>query len=208
MDIHPDPSIAALHAYWDRQRGAAAAPLRSAIAPVEIAPLLGDVFILDAVASRALPFRLAGTRLCAAFGRELRDTGFLDLWAPNDEDRVTEALHAVTDDAAAATITVAAANARGQSLSAALLLLPMRQSGHRIDRILGLFAPQERTSWLGLHPILKLGVVMTSTFQSPPPQVSLERSEKAVPVRQSVPQPDTDDMRPRPRLVVLEGGRR
>ncbi|WP_051231220.1 PAS domain-containing protein [Kaistia adipata] len=212
MDSQLDPSIAALYAYWTRQRGSAPAPLRSAIAPADIVPLLGDVFILDAAQRAAMPFRLAGTRLCASFGRELRDEDFLALWARADIARAAEALLAVTAEAAAIALRVAAINGRGQAVGAEMILLPMSQDGRAIDRVLGLLAPAGHPTWLGLHPIRQLDIVATGRLPSgtlpapasraasadrPAPAASPRASERAAVIPE-----------PRPRLVVLEGGRR
>ena len=43
--------------------------------------VLSDAFILALDAARGHPFRLAGTRVCALFGRELKGEPFLGLWA-------------------------------------------------------------------------------------------------------------------------------
>jgi hypothetical protein len=129
MDSLPDPSLAALHAYWNDKRAGAAAPLRSAIAPADIAPLLGDMFILDGTAPGTAPFRLAGTRVCAAFGRELRDSDLLGLLGKQDRAAMAELLRTVTDEAAAFALALTATNVRGHSVPAALILLPMSQDG-------------------------------------------------------------------------------
>src|SRR4051794_37663355 len=60
-----------LYAYWDGARGERAAPERSEIEPGAIRHILADTFI-QIGAHGAAEFRLAGTRLCAPFGRELR----------------------------------------------------------------------------------------------------------------------------------------
>ena len=58
-----------LFQYWNRLRGTRPAPRRTEIEPSDIKTLLADTFILEQD-SRGLPvFRLAGTRLCALFGR-------------------------------------------------------------------------------------------------------------------------------------------
>jgi hypothetical protein len=204
-----DPSITALHAYWNRQRAGATAPRRSAIAPADIVPLLGDVFILDAAQGGRFPFRLAGTRLCAAFGRELRDDGFLTLWARRDAERLATVLAAVTAEAAAFELSLAATSDRGQSVAAEMILLPLSQDGRAIDRVLGLLTPPERPYWLGLHPIRQMSLVTTariaaSDAPAPAPRTPADRPPQTPVAERSA---DAPDSRPRPRLVVLEGGR-
>lgn len=67
----------ALFQYWNRLRGSRPAPQRSEIEPVDIKSLLADTFILESDARGEAIFRLAGTRLCATYGRELKGYSFL-----------------------------------------------------------------------------------------------------------------------------------
>src|SRR5680860_1013092 len=70
-----------LFAYWERIRSGRQAPRREEIEPSDIRHLLGDTFILDVSGSlRTISYRLAGTRLCAAYGKELKGMGFLVPW--------------------------------------------------------------------------------------------------------------------------------
>ena len=69
-----------LFTYWDGLRGGRTAPERSDIDPAEIHQILGDTFILEYENQDSLNFRLAGTRLCGSFCRELKGRSFLDLW--------------------------------------------------------------------------------------------------------------------------------
>lgn len=212
MDSLQDPSIAALYAYWTRQRGDAAAPRRSAIAPADIVPLLGDVFILDASRADRLPFRLAGTRLCAAFGHEMRDDDFVALWQRRDRARVAAELHAVIREAAAIGFRAAGANDRGQTVNVEMVLLPLSQDGRSIDRVLGLLTPPQRPYWLDLHPIRQLDLldahqIFAGEARATPPRAApVDRPHPTVP-DQAAPE-SAVEVPLRPRLVVLEGGRR
>ena len=55
--------------------------LHAWLLPRHIRHLLGDSFILTVDAGSGHPFRLAGTRVCALFGRELKDEPFTPLWS-------------------------------------------------------------------------------------------------------------------------------
>jgi hypothetical protein len=57
--------------YWNRQRGQRSAPTRSEIDPAAIRHILGDTFMLAADVIDGIRFRLAGTRVCTLFGREI-----------------------------------------------------------------------------------------------------------------------------------------
>jgi hypothetical protein len=113
-------------AYWDGLRGRRVAPERGDIAPAAIARALGDVFMLDLEPGFGHPFRLAGTRLCAAFGRELRGSGFFLLWA--DIAPIRDLMDTLEQEVAGAVGRVTAKNIEGQTLALEMLLLPL---GHR-----------------------------------------------------------------------------
>jgi hypothetical protein len=61
-----------IFAYWDALRGERSAPERGEIEPGEIRHVLADTFVLEVAPERIATIRLAGTRICAFFGRELR----------------------------------------------------------------------------------------------------------------------------------------
>ena len=65
--------------YWDGLRGERAAPERGEIEPGALRHALADTFVLENEPIGPV-FRLAGTRLCALFGREQRGRAFAALW--------------------------------------------------------------------------------------------------------------------------------
>jgi hypothetical protein len=69
-----------LFAYWNRARAGKLAPDRADIDPGAIRRALGDTFILAFERPNGHRFRLAGTRVCALFGQELKGQSFLTLW--------------------------------------------------------------------------------------------------------------------------------
>ena len=69
-----------IYNYWDELRGNRPAPRREDIDPARLTHHLGDLFILTEKGEEAPFFRLAGTRICDLFGRELRDRPFSELW--------------------------------------------------------------------------------------------------------------------------------
>ena len=70
-----------LYAYWQERRGPRPAPERAEIEPGAIREMLSEAFILALDDAAGYPFRLAGTRVCALFGRELKGESFVGLWA-------------------------------------------------------------------------------------------------------------------------------
>jgi len=143
-----------LYGYWNRVRGHAQAPRRSDIEPAGISGILADTFILESAARDRLPIRLAGTRICSLYGREIRSGDFLALWSKTDREAITTLATAVAVDAAAAVLSMEAVTRSGRRLPCEALLLPLIQSGPDFDRILGSCAPLEKPFWLGSDPIV------------------------------------------------------
>jgi hypothetical protein len=203
-----------LYAYWQGQRAGRPAPLRSAIEPVHFAKLLGDIFLLDASHTTAFPFRLAGTGLCANFGRELTGDDFLSIWQGTDREPLATTLRTIARNASVAIVEIAGQTERGNTVSVEMLLLPISQDGRRNDRILGLFSPLERPYWLGMQPIVRQQVLSLRWLE---PEASLStatsiaaRAHPAV-LRTPEPASPTTPAQPSGRrhhhLVVLDGGR-
>ena len=135
-----------LYEYWNRVRGSQKAPHRGAIEPSDIRRVLADTFILETVNRENFGVRLAGTRVCSIYCRELKGTNFFDLWKADDRSAMATL--------AAAVVTIEAKTARDQSVAAELILLPLRHSGPIFDRVLGSLAVLERPYWLGTEPVV------------------------------------------------------
>jgi hypothetical protein len=65
-------STRTLFDYWNRRRGRRRALARSDIDPGDIRSALGDTFLLAADFVDEIRFRLAGTRICTLFAREIK----------------------------------------------------------------------------------------------------------------------------------------
>jgi hypothetical protein len=117
-------SIALFH-YWNRLRGDRSAPQRTEIEPADIKKLLADTFILEKDTRGEAVFRLAGTRLCAAYGRELKGFSFPSLWRPKDQRLVARLLDNVFDRHAVILIRYEAISQAGRALPFELLALPL-----------------------------------------------------------------------------------
>lgn len=142
-----------LYGYWNRVRGEERAPHRGAIEPSDIRRILADTFILEVVDRTNYLVRLAGTRVCGLYGRELKGSNVLDLWRADDRSAMATLAAAVSEDGAVAVVTLEATTERGTTVAAELLLLPLRHSGPAFDRILGCLATIERPYWLGAEPV-------------------------------------------------------
>src|SRR6185369_6297948 len=92
------PSSREFYAYWDNARGDALAPDRSEIEPSAVRELLGDVFVLSYDAAAGYPFRVAGTRVCALLGCDLKDRSFSTLFPPEGRREIEDIISVVAEE--------------------------------------------------------------------------------------------------------------
>jgi hypothetical protein len=145
--------------YWNRLRGTDRAPHRSAIEPSDIRRILADTFILEVADREHYNVRLAGTRVCSIYCRELKGTNFVELWQGDDRSAVATLAAAVTEDGAAAVVTLEGKTASDREVAAELLLLPLRHaSGDGFGRVLGSLAVLERPYWLGNEAVVRQSI--------------------------------------------------
>lgn len=155
MMIHR--SILDLFTYWNLVRGYHFGPLRSEIEPGPIRHLLTDLFILER--ERPAPaFRLAGTRLCAAFGRELRSEALTLLFAEQDRATIARVATGIMEHTCPVLLDLSADSRSGRSVGMTMLLLPVRSSPGRYDRLLGALVADSQPVWLGADPVATLTI--------------------------------------------------
>ena len=149
-----------LFGYWSARRGKRPAPERGEIEPSAIRRALGDVFILE-FERGGHPFRLAGTRVCALFGRELKNEPFLDLWDEETRAPLAQLLAVVADEATGVVAAATGRTAEGWSQDLELVLLPLAHRGNTHARMIGALSPLVAPFWLGASHLgaLTLGSV-------------------------------------------------
>jgi hypothetical protein len=148
------PSVRELFDYWNERRGTRLAPERVDIEPGAIRRVLADTFILSCEPRH--PFRIAGTRVCALFARELKGTGFLDLWSAASRHDLRTLLAIATDETVGVVASAVATGPAAAKLQLELLLLPLSQRGPGTARLLGALAPSAPQPWLGTHVLSAL----------------------------------------------------
>jgi hypothetical protein len=166
-----------LFGYWAARRGKRPAPERGEIEPSAIRRALGDVFILEFDRHQGHPFRLAGTRVCALFGRELKNLQFLDLWDAASRGAIADLLDLVADESAG---MVAAANGRtaeGWAQDIELVLLPLSHRGDSHARVIGALAPLQVPFWMGTA---KLGALTLGTIRHLDPALEAPTAARLV----------------------------
>ena len=186
-----------LFAHWDKLRGERAAPVRADIDPTRLKGLLADVFMLDAHPWQEGRIRLAGTRICALFGRELKGQRLPDLWGELERTEVARLVGAVTGGMHGLLASVTGVTTSGREIDAELLLLPVRPNAGAQCGAIGSFAAATLPFWLGVDAISTLS---TKTIRM------IERKARTqTPFGQFSP-PERQGIA-RQHLVVLPGGR-
>lgn len=146
-----DASVALFH-YWDRLRSGRPAPTRAEIEPSDIKTLLADTFILERDSRGEAIFRLAGTRLCAMYGRELKGFLFPSLWRSTDQRVLAKLAESVFHGRGVVVVDYDGISQRQNMVNLELLLLPLAGT-HGEKRALGIISTHRSPYWLGNDPI-------------------------------------------------------
>jgi hypothetical protein len=181
----------ALHAYWDLLRNGRAAPERGDLDPRALRKVLGDVFLLELEGLRRFQVRLAGTRLCALFCREMKGTQLDTLFVPEDRSEIAALLAEVADLVTPVVAGLQGETAEHHVLDLELIALPLRHHGRTQARLIGALAALDVPYWVGTVPLERLRIV------------SVRRLHPG----DSVPIDPVERIRPVGRLRVLPGGR-
>ncbi|MCX7313888.1 MAG: PAS domain-containing protein [Alphaproteobacteria bacterium] len=154
------PSNRELFEYWNERRGERLAPERADIEPSAIRHVLGDTFVLEVTDNHL--FRLAGTRLCALFGRELKAESFTRLWQRSGQTAIRELIAVVMEEKVGivASATGSTADETLAPVQLELLLLPLAFQSRGEARVIGAMAPMAAPYWLGAKAVgpLTLGM--------------------------------------------------
>ncbi|MGY3458046.1 hypothetical protein ACVWW5_003496 [Bradyrhizobium sp. LM3.4] len=150
------PSNREFFAYWDKKRGTERAPDRADIDPAAVRGLLGDIFVLSCEPSLGFPFRVAGTRVCALAGCDLKDASFAALFNEASRREIEEITTVVADESLGAIAGITATREDGSKAHLELLLLPFNARPHtpgKRDRRACAIRRRMRRAW-PVHPHL------------------------------------------------------
>jgi len=187
-----NPSTRLVFDYWDMLRGERSAPERGEIEPGALRHALADTFVLENEPIGPV-FRLAGTRLCALFGRELRGRAFAALWPEVDsQGEMRRLVQTVMDETAGAVVGLSAQTDSGALVHLELLLLPLRYRGRTHARLLGALSPALSPEWLGFDTLTSMRTISLRMIW---------------PDARPVQPAEARAVDKRPRLMVLPGGR-
>lgn len=181
------PATRMLFSYWDNLRGERAAPERGEIEPGRIRHILADTFVLELDAEREAHFRLAGTRMCALFGRELRDDAFVGLWPERARHDMRRHLDVVVDETAGIVCGLVGTTDADDVIDLELVVLPLRHPGRTNARALGCLSASAVPAWIGFRRLVTIETMSMRVIwpagrpvEEAPPVDAIERRRRFV----------------------------
>ncbi len=153
-----------------------------------------ETFIAEGAGGLGFRFRLAGTKICEQFGKELRGIDLLSLWDKDDREQIAALLHTVFTDGAVAHGLFRSFTGTNREASFELVLMPLIHAGETINRLLGVITAIEPPFWLCAEPLVRHEIVeLHLHWPDGPPEPAPRESAEIV------------HLSPR-RFRVLEGG--
>lgn len=196
-----------LFQYWNGVRRGRMAPCRYEIDPSKIAALLPETFIVETAPQAGYRIRLAGTRICDQFGRELRDCDLLEFWTLHDREGLASALESLVVDGAVAVALVSAARGDGLRAEFEMTLMPMIHTGAAINRILGCLTAIDPPIWLGADMLRDFEIrKIDLVWPDGRPPVLLENGQAPAPAPAATDRDGEIVTDARRRFRVLQGG--
>ena len=151
-------STRAVFNYWNGRRGNRPAPSRGDIDPGHISSALGDTFMLSIDFTDQFRFRLAGTRACALFCRELKGEAVTGLWRDDKRKSIEDVLAGVLAETAGVVMGLTGRAEDGATMDLEMLLLPLDRNDRSRTRILGVLVPTTPTYWIGAKPLAEIEI--------------------------------------------------
>lgn len=196
----------ALFQYWNRIRDGRLAPTREDVEPAAIKTLLADIFMLEVNGRGQITFRLAGTRLCATYGQELKGCSFASLWRGSDHQMVTRLLSSVFIDRSVIVIEFHGFSKNNNSNGFEMLLLPLDSKGDGA-RCLGVVTACRRAYWLGTEPVIDANVDSVRTVSLDCDPVSVKEADRSTQRHRTTGRDATSPPRKVGHLTVYSGGK-
>lgn len=129
--------------YWDSLKADDSVPAASAIDPRALKTHLSDLFMLERLDRAVFAFRLAGTRMCQRFGRELRDHDFVRLFPAAQQGEVLAELGRALQKGDSIVLKASAVTLDGTTTGAEIVLMPLTDAEGRVVRLLGALLPDD-----------------------------------------------------------------
>ncbi|QND53087.1 PAS domain-containing protein [Phyllobacterium sp. 628] len=198
-----------IFAYWNNLRGTRAAPERREISPALIRSRLSDIFLLRANGVAEARFRLAGTRICSIYGRELKGQTFTSIWQAKDKPIIARIVSSSLTTKTVVRSTYEGKSSRGRKTLFNLILLPLANEVNE-RHLLGMITNAGKPFWLESDAIIEnslRSISMGDPHSSTPTTIGsalLEAHKSPIP---NNPQPVPGTSRRVGHLMVFDGGK-
>lgn len=189
-----------MYDYWLSRRSQELAPLRREIEPSGLSSALGSIFLLAEAEKQTMRFRIAGTRLCTLFCRELRHGSFSEPFDRRDHAILAQALDAVTSEHAILVNMLTAHSANGNSVTLESVILPLRDEERCV---IGAMNPMTTPVWLGSDPITRIEMA-SIRMMDPGRELFALHNRPAIPL-DALHIPQHSPRRTRNDLAVIDG---
>ena len=131
-----NPVLAGTLAYWRGKRAGRALPSRRDIDPVEVPALLPHLQLIETAAGR-FRYRLIGTALAEAFGRDYTGHYLDELFAGGRADTMGDVYRSIVETRRPAFLRSRYLTTKSVDLVANRLYLPLSDDGEQVNMILG-----------------------------------------------------------------------
>lgn len=169
-----------LFRYWNHIRDGKPAPKRTQIEPIDIRTHLADTFILEQGLRREVTFRLAGTRVCAIYGRELKDYSFFGLFSLGDMGLAKRLINACFLDKTVSVIGFDGITKSKKVTAFEGIFMPLAGPSES-ERIFGAIFSESKPFWLGTEPVAESRITSVRIIDPDKELVLSNRPSVAVP---------------------------
>ena len=200
-------TIQTLYRYWNELRAGRMAPRRLEIEPSRISSLLAETFMLERTAPATYSYRLAGTRLCEIFGKELRGTNLLAGWNKADQAILTRSLATTCEQGAVTLLSLEGRADKTRAVQLEAVFLPLTHADNTVSRVIGAMGVMASPAWLTYEPLVATHLIRHEhIWPDGRPRAVIARAGDQAPFMTAGPRSRlvTDERR---RFRVFDGGR-
>lgn len=176
------PGSRALFRYWEGVRGEMSAPPRDWLDLRKIPMLVPYLFMIERKPSHGYAWRLAGTRVCELWGKELTGKTAFAVDDRFERDSINRLLAGVVDSHQPFVLRFRLGSESGLSVAAELVGVPLRARQGNATYAFGVIMPFRDVSWARHDPVTSFELSAARTIWTEPvPGADWSRLAKSQP---------------------------